>query len=80
MNPLIECCEQNIAKGMDEVVSDNEISENSDMVTYSCMNECALCARTYFALVEGEEVTGETPVVLREKMKQVISSWKEEMN
>ena len=79
MEPLIEYCEQNLAKGTELLLSDNEISENSDTVTYSCMNECALCAQTYFALFEGERLPGETPEILREKIKIAISDWKEEM-
>lgn len=79
MNPLVECCEQNLSKGNFALSEDLFIQENSDLVTYSCMNECVLCAQTFYALFEGERITGETPEELIEKVKRAISSWQEEM-
>lgn len=79
MNPLVECCEQNLSKGNFALSEDPFIQENSDLVTYSCMNECVLCAQTFFALFEGERITGETPEDLIEKVKRAIRSWQEEM-
>lgn len=79
MKPLIEYCEQNLAKGTKLLLSDNEISESSDAITYSCMHECSLCAQTYFALFEGECITGETPEILLKKMKRAILAWEEDL-
>ncbi|MBP1048503.1 DUF1450 domain-containing protein [Enterococcus sp. BWM-S5] len=79
MNPLIECCEQNLSKG-DFVLSENKfLQENSDLITYSCMNECVLCAQSFYALFEGERVTGKTPEELIEKLTAEIYRWQEEM-
>ncbi|MTD38475.1 DUF1450 domain-containing protein [Erwinia sp. CPCC 100877] len=80
MNPLIECCEQNLAKGGDLLLEDTFIEENTDVVTYSCMNECVLCAQTFFVLFEGERIIGETPEELIENIKKAILLWQEEMN
>lgn len=80
MNPLIECCEQNLAKGGDLLLEDAFIEENTDVVTYSCMNECILCAQTFFVLFEGERIVGETPEALVENIKKAILLWQEEMN
>lgn len=80
MNPLVECCEQNLAKGGQIVVDDPFIEANSDVVTYSCMNECVLCAQTFYVLFEGERITGETPEQLVLAVKQAIVAWQEEMN
>ncbi|MFK4567551.1 DUF1450 domain-containing protein [Enterococcus sp. UD-01] len=80
MNPLIECCEQNLAKGGDLLLEDAFIEENTDVVTYSCMNECVLCAQTFFVLFEGERIVGETPEALVENIKKAILLWQEEMN
>lgn len=79
MNPLIECCEQNLSKGNFALSEDVFIQENSDLVTYSCMNECVLCAQSFYALFEGERVTGKTPEELIEKVKVAICEWQEEM-
>ncbi|MBO0471079.1 DUF1450 domain-containing protein [Enterococcus sp. DIV0242_7C1] len=79
MNPLIECCEQNLANGGELILSDPFIEENSDIVTYSCMNECVLCAQTLFVLFEGERIVGETPESLVENIKKALVAWQEEM-
>ncbi|OTN89506.1 hypothetical protein A5819_001999 [Enterococcus sp. 7E2_DIV0204] len=79
MNPLIECCEQNLAKGAELLLSDPFIEENGDVISYSCMNECVLCAQTYFVLFEGERITGTTPEELVDNTKKAIILWQEEM-
>ncbi|MBM7689362.1 hypothetical protein BCR24_11390 [Enterococcus ureilyticus] len=79
MNPLIECCEQNLAKGAELLLSDPFIEENGDVISYSCMNECILCAQTYFVLFEGERITGETPEELVVNIKKALVLWQEEM-
>lgn len=79
MNPLIECCEQNLSKGEFKLSEDQFIQEHSDLVTYSCMNECVLCAQSFYALFEGERITGKTPEELIEKLKEAIYRWQEEM-
>lgn len=79
MNPLIECCEQNIAKGNALLLDDPFIQQEADLITYSCLNECVLCAQTYFVLFEGERITGETVEELIEKVKTAIKQWNEEM-
>lgn len=79
MNPLIECCEQNLAKGGDLLLGDSFIEENSDVITYSCMNECILCAQNFFVLFEGERIIGDTPEKLVENIKKAITNWQEEM-
>lgn len=79
MNPLIECCEQNLAKGAELLMNDPFIEENCDVISYSCMNECVLCAQTFFVLFEGERITGATPEELVENIKKAIVQWQEEM-
>lgn len=79
MDPLIECCEQNLAKGGELLLSDPFIEENSDVITYSCMNECVLCAQNFFVLFEGERIIGDTPEELIENIKKAIINWQEEM-
>lgn len=79
MNPLVECCEQNIAKGENKLSDDPFIQQHADLVTYSCMNECVLCAQTFFALVEGERLTAATVEELIEKIKLAVIEWYNEM-
>lgn len=80
MNPLIECCEQNLAKGAEVLLEDSFVQQNADIVTYSCMNECMLCAQTYYVLFEGERISDQSMDHLVEKIKQAILDWQEEMS
>ncbi|MBP2100740.1 DUF1450 domain-containing protein [Enterococcus rivorum] len=79
MNPLIECCEQNLAKNNQSLFSDEFINVNADVVTYSCMNQCSLCARNNYALFEGELIIAESSEELIEKLKVMILAWQKEM-
>ncbi|MGC6769577.1 DUF1450 domain-containing protein [Enterococcus sp. LJL128] len=79
MNPLIECCEQNLAKGGSLLLENPFINENSDLITYSCINECVLCAQSFYVLFEGERISGQTPEELLEKVKEAIYQWQNEM-
>lgn len=80
MNPLVECCEQNLAKGAAALLEDPFIQQNAEIITYSCMNECALCAQTYYVLFEGERISDYSTEQLAEKVKQAILDWQEEMD
>lgn len=79
MKPLIECCEQNLAKGGEQLLNDSFIEENGDIITYSCMNECVLCGQTFFVLFEGERIISDTPEKLVENIKKAMLRWQEEM-
>lgn len=79
MNPLIECCEQNIAKGNQLLLTDGFINENTDVITYSCMNECKLCAKYDFVLFEGERLIANSPEELKVKIDQAILNWQNEI-
>lgn len=80
MDPLIECCQQNIAQNNQTILSDDFINENADVITYSCMNECLLCAQKNYALFEGEFVIADSSNELKEKLTSVILAWQKEMN
>lgn len=59
--PLIEFCVNNLASGSQEAMETLEKDLDLDVIDYGCLNECGQCARSLFALVDGEVVTGETP-------------------
>lgn len=79
MNPLIECCVQNLSKGAELLVSDSFIQENSDLITYSCLSNCVLCSQKFYVLFEGERIIGDTPELLLDKIKKAINEWHAEM-
>lgn len=74
MNPLVECCEQNLAKGGAEVF-DRELSEQVDLVTYSCLSECDTCAIHFFTLFEGEMIKADSPEALKARITEQLKEW-----
>lgn len=61
MKPLIEFCVSNLASGAQKALEILEKDPNLDVIEYGCLNYCGICARTFFALVNGEVVKGDTP-------------------
>ncbi|RFU70133.1 DUF1450 domain-containing protein [Peribacillus saganii] len=60
MMDIIEFCVSNLASGSYEAMQKLEQDPNLDIVEYGCLSYCGKCARSMFALVNGEVVTGET--------------------
>lgn len=79
MNPLIEFCEQNLASGTAEIAEQAYFQEMSDIVTYSCLNECVLCAQRPFAIFEGELVTATSVAELEQALRQLVEEWHHDM-
>lgn len=61
IQPLIEFCVSNLASGSQKALEILQKDPNLDIVEYGCLSYCGKCAHTFFALVNGEVVTGETP-------------------
>ncbi|PLS18098.1 hypothetical protein CVD28_10525 [Bacillus sp. M6-12] len=60
MMDIIEFCVSNLASGSHEAMEKLEKDPNLDIIEYGCLSHCGKCARSMFALVNGEVVTGET--------------------
>lgn len=78
MDPLMELCQQNIAKGSQLLLDDPWIQANSEVESYSCMGECSLCAARFFAFVEGEKITADSPEALLHEAKRALQAWQAE--
>ncbi|ANB61784.1 hypothetical protein GFC30_645 [Anoxybacillus amylolyticus] len=61
IQPLIEFCVSNLANGSQKALEILQKDPNLDIMEYGCLSYCGKCADTFFALVNGEVVTGETP-------------------
>ncbi|NGM58685.1 YuzB family protein [Bacillus velezensis] len=64
MNPMIEFCVSNLARGSREALEILEKDPNLDVLEYGCLSYCGKCMESLFALVNGEVVTGGTPAEL----------------
>ncbi|MBA9026914.1 MULTISPECIES: YuzB family protein [Bacillaceae] len=72
MKPLIEFCVSNLASGSQQAMEQLERDPDLDVIEYGCLNFCGICARSMFALVDGEVVTGETNEDLVKNIYQQI--------
>ncbi|AOM82033.1 YuzB family protein [Salisediminibacterium beveridgei] len=70
MKPIIEFCISNLASGSQPAFAELEKDPDLDVIEYGCLSFCGQCARTKFALVNGEMVTGETNEELVEHIYQ----------
>ncbi|MFZ4450821.1 YuzB family protein [Salibacterium aidingense] len=59
MRPIIEFCLSNLASGSQEAMEELEKDPNLDIIEYGCLGNCAQCAMTMYALVNGEVVEGD---------------------
>lgn len=72
MQPIIEFCISNLAGGAQKALEQLEKDSNLDIIEYGCLSYCGKCARTLFALVNGEIVTGTTPEELVENIYKFL--------
>lgn len=72
MKPIIEFCISNLASGSHPAFAELEKDPDLDVIEYGCLSFCGQCARTKFALVNGDMVTAETNDELVENIYQHI--------
>ncbi|TLS37545.1 YuzB family protein [Pseudalkalibacillus caeni] len=72
MNPIIEFCISNLANGSYKAMEMLEEDPDFDIIEYSCLSHCTLCAESIFCLVNGERVTGNTPEELVDNVYQFL--------
>lgn len=70
--PIVEFCISNLANGAQEARQRLEKDPNLDIIEYGCLSYCGKCARTLYALVDGDPVEADTPEELVEKIYQHI--------
>lgn len=72
MKPIIEFCVSNLASGAGKAMEKLEKDPNLDVIEYGCLSHCDICARTFFALVNGEVVRGNDPDDLVENIYKFL--------
>ncbi|MBL4954405.1 YuzB family protein [Neobacillus sp. OS1-32] len=70
--PIIEFCVSNLAEGSQKALERLEKDPNLDIIEYGCLSYCGICARSLYALVNGEVVTGETADDLVDNIYQYL--------
>lgn len=72
MKPIIEFCISNLASGAQKAREKLEKDPNFDVIEYGCLGYCGKCANSFFALVNGEYVSGENPNELVDNIYQFL--------
>ena len=72
MKPIIEFCISNLANGAQKALEQLERDSNLDIIEYGCLGYCGKCARSLYALVNGEPVSADSPDELVEKIYQYL--------
>lgn len=67
MYTIVEFCNANMQKGTRDVYAQLDNSPGIDVVDYECTNNCGLCSKSYFVLVDGEIVAAKNSEQLLEK-------------
>jgi uncharacterized protein YuzB (UPF0349 family) len=66
-------CENNVSKGLEEIVERLEKKFPDDTVFIEpCLGRCGECAEILYAVVDAEMITGETPEELYENIKREL--------
>lgn len=75
MFPLIEFCESNLRQGSQAVFDQLMLREDVEVMSYGCMSECSICARSLFCMFEGERLVAATPTELLQKIEEQLTEW-----
>ncbi|GAB3064798.1 DUF1450 domain-containing protein [Salinicoccus sesuvii] len=87
MFTLVEFCSSNMLKGTEAVYRELDENPEIDVLDYGCLNNCGLCSKAFFVLVDGEIVSAMTPDKLLEKIykriernQNEVSDWMDDLN
>ncbi|SDK07894.1 YuzB family protein [Sediminibacillus albus] len=72
MNPIIEFCVNNLASGSQKAMEELEKDPDLDVIEYGCTSFCGICAQSFFAIVNGEPVTADSPKELVDNVYQYL--------
>ncbi|CAM2980299.1 DUF1450 domain-containing protein [Hathewaya histolytica] len=63
-------CENNVSKGLETIIEKLQV-EFSDLTIYQepCLGYCGECMATFYAMMDSDMITGETPEELYENIK-----------
>ncbi len=67
MYTIVEFCNANMQKGTQDVYAQLDKNPGIDVVDYECTNNCGLCSKSFFVLVDGEIVAAKNNEQLLEK-------------
>ncbi|UXR70067.1 MULTISPECIES: YuzB family protein [unclassified Staphylococcus] len=76
MNPIVEFCISNLARGSQVVFDALDKDPDVDVLDYGCLQNCGICSSGLYALVNGDLVEGETPdELLKNIYSHIEETW-----
>jgi len=72
VQPIIEFCVSNLADGSQKAREKLARDPNLNIIEYGCLSYCGKCASAFYALVNGEVVTGNNADELVERIYQYL--------
>lgn len=69
MRPIIEFCASNIGHGTEPLKLKLEQNPEYDVVEYGCLNNCGECYLQPFAMVDGEIIEADSPLLWKRLLK-----------
>ncbi|GAA3728686.1 MULTISPECIES: DUF1450 domain-containing protein [Salinicoccus] len=79
MFTLVEFCSSNMLKGTEDIYQKLDEDPGIDVLDYGCLNNCGLCSKAFFVLVDGEIVSAMTADKLLEKIYKRIEKNNEKL-
>lgn len=74
---LVEFCNANMQKGSDEVFRKLDEDNDIDVLDYECTNNCGICSKAMFAIVNGQLVGAQSAPALLEKVYKQVERQKQ---
>ncbi len=74
---LVEFCNANMQKGSDEVYEQLGEDNDIEVLDYECTNNCGICSKAMFAIVNGQLVGAQTAPALLDKIYRQLERQKE---
>jgi len=72
MEKEIFFCENNVSKGLEEIIEKlEEKYKDLDVYIEPCQGQCSICSEKYFVVIDSEVIEAETPEELYETIMDI---------
>ncbi|PTX59132.1 uncharacterized protein YuzB (UPF0349 family) [Melghirimyces profundicolus] len=79
MRPMVEFCINRLTPDVEKIKNKLENDPEVDVLESPCLGNCEICAKTPYAMVDGEIVTGEDGPDLLKNIRKSIEERKKKM-
>lgn len=80
MRPMVEFCINQLTPELEKIKEELETDPELDVLETSCLGNCEICAKTPYAMVDGEIITGDTAEELLKNIRKFIEKSRSELD